>query len=148
MLVIAILTLGGCNQKDDINEIFASGVWTVNNYYSNADWNSNNDKNARPKYTKPDELKIINQFTVEFKEDGTCSGIMENKVSFSGQWAANPDDRSISVTQLKPASSSLSGRNKEFIRSLETARFYKGNSQWIQLAPEARTTYIQLVHVP
>ena len=83
----------------------------------------------------------------EFKEDGTLSGVMENKVSFTGKWSANPDDRSISITQLKPASSALKGRNQEFIRSLETARFYKGNSQWIQLAPEARTTYVQLTHI-
>lgn len=147
LLLLAVLTQGGCNQEDDINEIFVSGVWNLNNYYSNADWNSNNDRNARAKYTNPDDLKIINRFTIEFKEDGTLSGVMENKVSFTGKWSANPDDRSISITQLKPASSALKGRNQEFIRSLETARFYKGNSQWIQLAPEARTTYVQLTHI-
>lgn len=147
LLLTVLFTFSGCSQEDDINEIFVSGVWKVNNYYSHADWDSNNDRYAQPKYTTPEELEIINQFTVEFKEDGTLSGIMENKATFTGHWSANPEDRSISITQLKPASSGLSGRNKEFIQTLETARFYKGNSQLLQLAPESKVTYIQLNHL-
>lgn len=147
LLPAALLVFGGCNQKDDINEIFISGVWNINNYYDHADWNSDNDRYAKPRYTTPEELEAINAFTVEFKEDGTLSGVMENNTAFTGMWSANPDDRSVSITRLKPASSSLSGRNREFIQTLETARFYKGNSTCLQLAPESKVTYIQLKHI-
>ena len=41
-ILCAIPFLWGCNDEDDINEIFASGPWYVVNYFTKADWNKRN----------------------------------------------------------------------------------------------------------
>jgi len=45
------------------------------------------------------------------------------------------------------ASIQLSGKNAEFIKKLKLASYYKGDSKrLLQLAPDARTTYMQFTH--
>ena len=78
-----------------------------------------------------------------FNEDGTLEGSLGTQ-RFTGKWSADPKDRSVSFTQLSPSSDNLSGMSKEFIQRLENARYYRGDSKTLQLAPESRTSCIQL----
>ena len=39
MLIALPLALCGCNQEDDVFEIFSSGQWRVNNYYTDCNTN-------------------------------------------------------------------------------------------------------------
>lgn len=69
--------LCGCNQEDDINEIFDSGVWQLVNYYTGGDWNSNNDRYARPAYTEAQDLETLGKITITFDSDGTFNGTLD-----------------------------------------------------------------------
>ena len=57
-LFLALPLLWGCNNGDDVNEIFVSGTWNVGNFYNGGDWNKLND-GARAKYTKEDDIKAF-----------------------------------------------------------------------------------------
>ena len=58
-LILALPLFWGCNNEDNVEEIFASGTWNVGNFYNGGDWNKLND-GARPKYTQSDDLKALN----------------------------------------------------------------------------------------
>lgn len=138
--------LYGCNQEDDIYEIFDSGVWQLVNYYTGGDWESNNDRYARPAYTEAQDLESLSKITITFKNDGTFTGTLEGG-TFEGKWQADPSDRSFAVIGEIKASIQLSGKNAEFIKKLKLASYYKGDSKrLLQLAPDARTTYMQFTH--
>lgn len=146
LCIVLSSLLYGCNQEDDINEIFDSGVWQLVNYYTGGDWNSNNDRYARPAYTTPQDLETLGKITITFDSDGTFNGTLDGG-TFEGKWQANPKDRSFAVIGEIKASISLSGKNAEFIKKLKLASYYKGNSRgFLQLAPDARTTYMQFTH--
>ena len=142
-LVLALPLLWSCNNEDDINEIFASGTWNVGNFYNGGDWNKVND-GARPKYTKKEDIKALNFLTVTFMEDGTILGRMNNG-SFTANWKANGEDRTISITQLK-TTATPSGKSKELIEALKNAAYYKGDSNYLKLAPQDKKSYVQFGH--
>lgn len=136
--------LVSCNQEDDIYEIFASGTWRVNNYYTDCNWNNLAYKPGNPVFTSVDDLKIINSFTVIFEDDGTMRGNIDGG-TFTAKWNADAKDRSFSITNIS-ASISLSGKNAEFINRLKNVKYYQGDSKTMQLAPQDKTTYIQFNH--
>lgn len=136
--------LVSCNQEDDIYEIFASGTWRVNNYYTDCNWNNLAYKPGNPVFTSVDDLKIINSFTVVFEDDGTMRGNIDGG-TFTAKWNADAKDRSFSITNIS-ASVSLSGKNAEFINRLKNVKYYQGDSKTMQLAPQDKTTYIQFNH--
>lgn len=138
------LFLVSCNQEDDIYEIFASGTWRVNNYYTDCNWNNLAYKPGNPVFTSVDDLKIINSFTVIFEDDGTMRGNIDGG-TFTAKWNADAKDRSFSITNIS-ASISLSGKNAEFINRLKNVKYYQGDSKTMQLAPQDKTTYIQFNH--
>ena len=142
-LLLALPLLCGCNNEDDVNEIFSSGTWNVGNFYNGGDWNKVND-GARPVYTKEDDLKALNYLTVTFLADGTLQGRMNNG-TFTANWAANGKDRSISITQLK-TTATPSGKSKELIEILKKAAYYKGDSNYLKLAPQDKKSYVQFGH--
>lgn len=136
--------LVSCNQEDDIYEIFASGTWRVNNYYTDCNWNNLAYKPGNPVFTSVDDLKIINSFTVIFEDDGTMRGNIDGG-TFTAKWNADAKDRSFSITNIS-ANVSLSGKNAEFINRLKNVKYYQGDSKTMQLAPQDKTTYIQFNH--
>ena len=143
LLLALPLLLTGCEKEDDVNEIFVSGTWNVGNFYNGGDWNKLND-GARPKYTKEEDFKALNYLTVTFMEDGTIQGRMNNG-SFTANWKANGDDRTISITQLK-TTATPSGKSKELIEALKNAAYYKGDSKVLKLAPQDKKSYVQFGH--
>lgn len=138
------LTLCGCNQEDDVFEIFSSGTWRVNNFYTNCNWNNLAYKPGNPVFTSENDLKVVNSFTITFEKDGNVRGEIEGG-TFTARWSANPKDRSFGISEVN-ATTSLSGKNAEFITRLKNVEFYQGDSKTIQLAPHERTTYIQFNH--
>lgn len=142
-LFLTLTLLWGCNTEDDIDEIFVSGTWNVGNFYSGGDWNKVND-GARVKYTKEEDIKALNYLTVTFLTDGTIQGRMNNG-TFTAQWKANGEDRTISITQLH-TTATPNGKSKELIEALKNAAYYKGDSNYLKLAPLDKKTYIQLGH--
>lgn len=142
MLLILPL-LCSCNNEDDINEIFISGIWNVGNFYNGGDWNKVND-GARPAYTKEEDLKALNYMTVTFLEDGSLQGRLSNG-TFTAKWSANGEDRTLSITNLK-TTATPSGKAKQLIESLKNAAYYKGDKNYLKIAPSDKKSYVQLGH--
>lgn len=138
--------LCGCNNEDDINEIFVSGTWNVVNYFTKADWNR---RNGEPVYRQDtsdgiESLRVISSFTLVFNEDGTFKGTMQN-ATFEGTWSAEGKDRTILLT-VKGNPNTSSRFNKEFIETLKEAAFYQGDSKVLILGPSDKRSYIQFRH--
>lgn len=142
-LMLTLPLLWGCNNEDNVDEIFVSGTWNVGNFYNGGDWDKLND-GARPAYTKEDDLKALNYLTVTFLEDGTLQGRMNNG-TFTAHWKANGEDRTISITQLK-TTATPSGKSKQLVEALENAAYYKGDSKVLKLAPQNKKSYVQFGH--
>ena len=142
-LLLALPLLWGCNNEDDVNEIFSSGTWNVGNFYNGGDWNKVND-GARVKYPDPKDTQALNYLTVTFLTDGTLHGRMNNG-TFTANWAVNGKDRTISITQLK-TTATPSGKSKELIEALKNAAYYKGDSNYLKLAPQDKKSYVQFGH--
>lgn len=137
-----------CNQKDDIEEIFDSGVWNVENYYSAVDWDTNGLNWGKPVYTSKTDRELIGKITIVFDSDGTFQGNLTSKGTYSGKWEAHPEDRSFAIIGPIKASIRLSGKDAEYIKTLENARFYRGDSKTtLRLAPQSRTNCIQFIHI-
>lgn len=136
--------LSGCDQKDDIDEIFCSGTWYVVDYYTNFNWsNLSKDAGVPVNGGKTDVLSVIQQFSLQFKDDGTFEGKIQNG-TYTGQWQAHPDDRSVSFRNVQ--ASPLTGHNKEFIQFLQKSTLYQGNSKLLHLTNSEKAKYLQLNH--
>ena len=140
--------LWGCNNEDDIDEIFISGTWYVVNYFTKADWDK---RNGEPVYKQGvgdtgdiEALKIISTFTLTFKNDGSYEGTMQN-ATFNGTWNADAKDRSFHLT-INGNPSISSRLNKEFIETLKEVAFYQGDSNVLMLGPTNKRSYIQFRH--
>ena len=141
------LLMCGCNQEDNVFEIFDSGVWNFVNYYKNVDWSSNNDRGAQPVYTELEDLNILAQFTIVFDADGTFSGNLSGGGTYSGKWEANADGRTFAVIGDIRTNVKLTGKNSEYIKALKASRFYRGDSKMmLRLAPEKRLNCMQFTH--
>ena len=143
-LLLTLPLLFSC-QEDDINEIFVSGTWNVGNFYTGGDWNKYDNDKARAKYTKEEDIKALNALTVTFLEDGTFQGRLANNATLSGRWQANGEKRTISITNLK-TSNTVTGKSKELVEALENAAHYKGDKNYLKIAPEAKNSYVQFGH--
>ena len=142
-LILTLPLLWGCNNEDNVDEIFVSGTWNVGNFYNGGDWDKLND-GARPAFTKEDDLKALNYLSVTFMEDGTLQGRMNNG-TFTAHWKANGEDRTISITQLR-TTATPSGKSKQLVEALENAAYYKGDSKVLKLAPQNKKSYVQFGH--
>ena len=143
-LLLALPLMCSCNNEDDIEEIFVSGTWNVGNFYQGGKWNHYDNDGARPKYTKEEDIKALNALTVTFLDDGTLQGQFHNG-SFTGKWVADGKERTISITHLN-TSGSPTGKSKVFIEFLKEAAYYKGDRNYLKLAPEDKKSYVQLGH--
>ena len=145
-LLTITLLLCACNQEDDVLEIFNSGVWNVDNFYSSVNWNTNSATWGTPDYVHDSDVNILREITIIFDENGTFTGNLSGGGTYSGKWEANASDRSVSITNVS-TNISLSGKNKEYIDKLQSAKFYRGDSKsTLRLAPINRTTCIQFAH--
>lgn len=143
-ILLTLPMLFGC-QEDDINEIFVSGTWNVGNFYTGGDWSKYDNDKARAKYTKEEDIRALNALTITFQEDGTLQGRLANNATLNGRWQANGDKRTISITNLK-TSNSVTGKSKELVEALENAAYYKGDKNYLKLAPATKNSYVQLGH--
>ena len=137
--------LCGC-QEDDIEEIFVGrGTWNVGNFYIGGKWDRYDNDGAKAIYLKSEDLKVLNKMTVTFHDDGTLSGTLINGTPFSAKWGANGKDRTIWISNMK-TNGTPTGKSKELIDALINAAYYKGDINYIKIAPEDKKSYVQLGH--
>ena len=143
LLLALPLLLTSCEKEDDVNEIFVSGTWNVGNFYHGGQWSKYENDGAKVKYTREEDIKALNAMTITFNEDGSFQG-KTSAGPFTGKWAVDGKKRTISITQLRGNVSM--GKSKEFIDALKNAAYYKGDSNYLKLAPEDKKSYVQLGH--
>ena len=142
-LLLILPMLFGC-QEDDINEIFVSGTWNVGNFYTGGDWNKYDNDKARAKYTQEKDIRELNALTVTFLDNGTLQVRLTNNNTLSGKWHADGKKREITI-DLKN-NNNATGKSLELIESLVNARYYKGDKNYLKLAPATKNSYVQLGH--
>lgn len=143
LLALMTLSLVACNNEDNTNEIFDSGVWKVVNFFGANEWSSLND-GGRPVFTTEADLKVVQQLSVTFHDDGSLQGSFVGG-TFVGKWSANGKDRTISVTNIS-TTDGPSGISLMFLNVLREVAYYKGDSNYLKLAPNERNSYIQFTH--
>ncbi len=143
LFVLIMVSFVSCNNEDNIDEIFVSGVWKVVNFYGANDWGSLND-GGRPVFIAEADLKVIKQLSMTFHDDGSLQGTFVGG-SFAGKWSANGKDRTICISNIT-TNNTPSGISLTFINSLKVVAHYKGDSNYLKLAPEDRNSYIQFTH--
>lgn len=146
LLALPMALLCGCNQEDDINEIFANGqTWHWSSSY-NADRDWKNDNKVTETLSE-DDKKYINQaskqdvFIIQFSDDGTVEGKGES-FTFSGTWSADGKDNSFSI-RLKINRTPSAGRDATFYKEITEAKFYRGDSKTIKLFDGEKKHFIQ-----
>ena len=146
LYILFVLPLMCSCQEDDIEDIFVkSGTWNVGNFYVGGKWEKFDNDGAKAIYQKNEDLKALNKMTVIFHEDGTLSGTLINGGTFNAKWGANGKDRTICISNMK-TSATPSGKSKELIDALTNAAYYKGDSNYLKIAPEDKKSYVQLGH--
>ena len=144
-ILLTLPLLFSC-QEDDINEIFVSGTWNVGNFYTGGDWNKYDNDKARAKYTQEKDIRELNALTVTFLDNGTLQVRLTNNNTLSGKWHADSKKREITI-DLKN-NNNATGKSLELIESLVNARYYKGDKNYLKLAPASKNSYVQLGHYP
>lgn len=145
LFILLVLPFWGSCQEDDIEDIFVeSGTWNVGNFYTGGKWERYDNDGAKAVYTNNEDIKAMNSMTIIFQSDGTISGSLING-TFSGRWTANGKDRTIQISNVK-TSTTPSGKGKELIEALKNAAFYKGDANYLKIAPEDKKSYVQLGH--
>ncbi|GEM_PF-622943 len=146
LLAIPMAILCGCNQEDDINEIFANGqTWHWSSSY-NADRDWKND-NKVTETLSVDDKKYINQeskrdaFIIQFSDEGKVEG-RGDSFTFTGTWNANGKDNSISIS-IKANRTPNAGRDAIFYKEISEAKYYRGDSKTIKLFDGAKKHFIQ-----
>lgn len=146
LMILPLTFLFGCNQEDDINEIFANGqTWHWSSSYNTTNWEDNNkftdcmDKNEKEQINKNQDAYII-----KFNDDGSIEG-KGSTFTFTGQWNANGSDHSFFIN-IK-VNQNPSGLDKIFHDDLTQARFYRGDSRILKLFNDAKNHYIQFYPV-
>lgn len=143
--ILIMLPFLCCCQEDDIEDIFVgSGTWNVGNFYTGGKWERYDNDGAKAIYQRNEDLKVLNKMTVTFHDDGTLSGTLING-TFTARWEANGKDRSIRISNMK-TSTTPTGKSKELIEALTKAAYYKGDTNYLKIAPEDKKSYVQLGH--
>ncbi len=130
-----------CKQKDNIEEIFTGKVWHWSGSYRTNNWQ--HDNNAALTLSR-EELGKINDsqdfYNITFKEDGSLEGRGE-RISFTGEWSADGKDHSFYIKLNHPGDDV--GLGRQFIKEIQSAKFYRGDSRFIKLFNQDKNYFIQ-----
>lgn len=145
ILFILPFLLCGCNQEDDIYEIFTTDTWHWNASYTTTNWEDDNNAKLHIDLTNEKVYDINmdpNIYIIKFEEDGTFAAKGSN-ISFTGMWSADPKDHSFGISSVK-LQGNPSGLDKMFYDEIRTAEFYRGSSILLKLFNSAKNEFIQL----
>lgn len=143
LLLLALLPiLSGCNNEDDVIEIFTKNTWKLSRlttkdssvrFLSNL-WNNEKDYN-----TSMDALAQENYFTINFSGTELNGEIMGTtldgrgiKATFTGTWSVDGKTNELRIA-LKVSGSETDPLAKEFINGLQKVYKYEGDSNSLTL---------------
>lgn len=144
LLLFPIFT--SCNNEDDVDKIFVSGTWYMQNFYTSG-WDKKDFNSSVPKYTSNSDITTIQAFTIQFENDGTFI-VKTTAVSaaLTGRWSADGKNRKISISfNNSPKVSDLA---KEYTNALQDAQYYSGTGGekgFLQLTKDKKA-FIQFNH--
>lgn len=134
-LLAVILLLAGCNNEDDVLEIFTGKTWKLtyisseNSYTQYNFWSS--DQESEQSFSA---LAQSGTFTVTFEGadlNGTIGGSFNAKAitaTINGQWSANGESHKMQTTDTTVSYSEKDKLALAFITGLQNATRYEGDS--------------------
>lgn len=141
MLAIIATTFGGCNNEDDVIEIFTGKTWKLtfiaaegSNQQFNF-WGGKLDEN-NPAFTNSmNALAQSGNFTLEFvgtdlasTTGGTFNG-RGVRSTISGNWTANGASNVLELSNVKVIGNETDALAKAFVTGLQNANRYSGDNQ-------------------
>lgn len=144
LLLLMVSFFCNCSNKDDVDEIFISGTWTVVNFFTVSNWD--NTKNATPEYTSTSDVAQLKSLKLTFNKAGSFIGNPTNGTTFNGTWTADGNNRTIIFPMNIKTSGTLNKKDREFINTLQNAKYYKGDSKTLLIGNSDKNSYVQLTH--
>lgn len=157
LLLLLLPLLGGCDEEDDVIQIFTGKTWklTYISLEGQHEWFNfwNNDQNAAERSSQL--LAQGATFTIEFfgSETGqNTNGEFEARAvnqSFTGYWTANGSSRELRLTNIRSTGSSDTDiLARAFSTGLQNAIRYSGDSQYLYIYYEdGQTTKCMSFHI-
>lgn len=156
LMLILLPLLGGCDEEDDVLEIFTGKTWkltyiALEGQHKMFDfWN--NDTNAAKR-----SMQLLEQetsFTVEFNGSelteyvgGDFEALAVN-CSLKGNWAANGASRELRLTDIRTSGNDTDVLARAFRTGLTNAIRYSGDSQNLYIYYEdGQTTKYMAFHI-
>lgn len=134
-LLAVILLLAGCNNEDDVLEIFTGKAWKltyISTEKSHEQYNFwSNDQESEESFKA---LKESGTFTVSFEGtdlNGAIGGTFNAKAitaTVNGQWNANGENHEMQTSNTKVSSSEKDKLAQAFITGLQNATRYEGDN--------------------
>lgn len=140
-LLMAVM-LCGCNQEDDIDEIFTSNTWHWSLSGTTTNWKD--DNNFKPITSKEEQFEINkdrNIYTIKFEKDGNFKA-KGNSIEFKGMWSADPKDHSVQISNVQ-IHGNAAGLDRMFYNEICNAQFYRGSSLLLKLLDSNKKEFIQ-----
>ncbi len=145
LLLSTFLFISGCSSKDDIDEIFVSGKWTVVNYFTTTNWKDT--KNSKPQFTTVADVTDLKKLTITFNNNGTFIGSLTNGETVTGTWQADGKHHTVLFPMNDiQTNGMLNAKDVEFVTLLKEAKFYQGDASNLLFGIETKTFYVQLTH--
>ena len=155
LLLLLLPLLGGCDEEDDVLEIFTGKTWkltyiALEGQHQMFDfWND--DAAAKR------SMELLEQgstFTIEFNGGETADYVggefeaLAVNRSITGNWAANGASRDLRMTDLHTAGNDTDLLARAFLTGLENAIRYSGDSQNLYIYYEdGQTTKYMAFHI-
>lgn len=127
-IILMAIALCGCNDSDDINEIFMNRDWKLSFF--------------REGVTPPQPLPQDKIYILRFY-DGSFAASSTNGAEITGNWSADSKTRDFACTNIRTNSIAESDITaSKMVTFLRKATHYDGDANWLQIK-QTENVYMQ-----
>ncbi len=117
-IILMAIALCGCNNSDDINEIFINRNWTLSFF-----------QEGTTRTPSPEKENYIIRFY-----DGSFAASSTNGAEITGNWSADSKTRDFACTNIRTNSIAESDITaSKMVTFLRKATHYDGDANWLQI---------------
>lgn len=135
-----LLSLGGCNDEDDVNEIFTGKTWKLTYIGSTDDWTDLSTGVNLNDYHE--EKRPVRAYTVIFYEGSVRITGGENTV-WTGTWWADGENNTFHIDISEKQGEGSTANERTFLQAVAEACYYRGSSVLLRLFDIERSGFVQ-----
>lgn len=135
-----LLPLGGCNDEDDVNEIFTGKTWKLTYIGSTDDWTDLSTGVNLNDYHE--EKRPVRAYTVIFYEGSVRITGGENTV-WTGTWWADGENNTFHIDISEKQGEGSTANERTFLQAVAEACYYRGSSVLLRLFDSERSGFVQ-----